>query len=234
MITFHIITVFPESMESYLATSVLGRAVKEGHIAVRFYNPRDYTDDSHQTVDDTSYGGGAGMVMKALPIAEAVAKARSAIGEGKRIKTILLSAKGEQYMQRHAVLFANNFDHIIIIAGRYEGIDERVISMTSAEELSVGPYVLTDGELPAMTLVSSVARLLPGVISFASLREESHWDERLRDEGAGALEYPHYTKPEVIIYKGHEYRVPEVLLSGNHKEIEVWRSKQRRGDLPKS
>lgn len=222
MTTFHIVTIFPEAFESYLKTSVLGRAEKRGLIRIKFVNPRDFADDKHRTVDDKPYGGGAGMVFKPEPVLKAVSKIRSGI-KSKKTKTVILSAKGKQFSQRMARNWAGNHKHIIIISGRYEGMDERVRIALRAEEISVGPYVLTDGDIAAMALVSSVSRLLPGVIKLESLEEESHFNAILDDEEEGGLEYPHYTRPEVIEYKGRKHRVPKVLLSGNHREIEAWR-----------
>jgi len=196
---FHIITIFPESMESYFATSILARAQKEQHIDIHFYNPRDFTEDKHKTVDDKPYGGGAGMVMKAIPIISAVQAAQESIAksDATRTKIVLLSAKGSQYTQTQAQKWQRDYDNIIIIAGRYEGIDERVKEILGAYEISIGPYVLTDGELPAMILISSISRLIPSVITRESLAEES---------SEGNTEYPHYTRPEYIEYNGNTYR----------------------------
>src|SRR5262249_36130781 len=141
----------------------------------------------------------------------------------KKRKVVLLSAKGKQFNQKTAERWAKNYDEFVFISGRYEGIDERVKLALKAEEISIGPYVLTDGELAAMAIISSVARLVPGVIRLESLQEESHWNSLLKDESRGRLEYPHFTRPEVVVWKGKKYTVPAVLRSGNHKEIEAWR-----------
>lgn len=222
MTNFHIISIFPDSFDSYLKTSVLGRAEKKGLIKINFIDPRDFTDDKHRTVDDRPYGGGAGMVFRPEPVLRAVSKTKSRI-RSKKTKTVVLSAKGKQFNQKMAMNWARDYKHIIIITGRYEGIDERVRTALRADEISLGPYVLTDGDVAAMALVSSISRLLPGVIKFESLKEESHFNTILDNEEKGNLEYPHYTRPEVIEYKGRKYRVPSVLLSGNHKDIDAWR-----------
>ncbi len=165
------------------------------------------------------------MVMKAEPILRAVEK----ISKSSRAhrKVFILSAKGKPFTQKLASQCAKNFDHIILISGRYEGIDERVKTILKAEEISIGPYVLTDGDVGAMVIVSAVTRLLPGVIRLESLREESHGNKVLEKEQT-LLEYPHYTRPEVISWKGKKYRVPKVLLTGNHKKINEWRTGKRK------
>jgi tRNA (guanine37-N1)-methyltransferase len=220
--TFHIVTIFPESLRSYLETSILGKAVKQRKIRIRFYNPRDFTRDKHRQVDDKPYGGGAGMVLKAEPIIKTVSSIKSKI-KSKKVTIVILSAKGKQFSQKTALNWSKKHKHIILITGRYEGIDERVRIALKAQEISIGPYVLTDGELPAMVLISTVTRLIPGVIKFESLNEESHFNrEALRVEEE-YLEYPHYTRPEEFFYKNKKYKVPKVLLSGDHKKIENWR-----------
>jgi len=200
---------------------MLRKAVEYKKVKINFYNPRDLTTDAHKTVDGTPYGGGAGMVLKAEPIIKVVEKIKSKI-RGKKIKIIILSAKGKQFTQKYARDWQKKFDHIILIAGRYEGIDERVKTILKAEEISVGPYVLTDGELPAGLIVSAITRLVPGVIRWESLQEESHWGEKVSGEEK-VLEYPHYTRPEIIKYKSKTYQVPKVLLGGNHAKIKAWR-----------
>lgn len=207
---FDIISLFPESFESYLGVSILKRAQKEKKIEIAVHDLRSYTTDKHRTVDDTPYGGGAGMVLKIEPLVRAL----SALKEkerGKNTRVILFSAKGKKYHQADAQRLSQ-YARLILIAGRYEGVDERVTEYVD-EELSVGDYVLTGGELPAMIVIDSVARLLPGVLGNAeSVETESHTEE-------GVVEYPQYTKPEVFEGK----RVPEVLLSGHHAAIEAWR-----------
>lgn len=224
---FHIITLFPHIFDSYLGESILKRAIAKGLIRVSVQNIRDFAKDKHRTADDRPYGGGAGMVLKALPILRAAETAHKNIKKGRRVKLALLSAKGKQFDQKMAYRLAKNYDDLILISGRYEGIDERVKKILKAEEISIGPYVLTDGEAAAMVVMSAVSRLVPGVIRMESLEEESHWNALVKEEQRAGqnLEYPHYTRPEVLIYQGKSYRVPRVLLSGNHKEIKKWRRK---------
>lgn len=148
-----------------------------------------------------------------------------------KTKIVVLSAKGKQFTQKTAYAWAKRCDRLILISGRYEGIDERVRLALGAEEISIGPYVLTDGDVAAMAIISAVSRLIPGVIKLESLREESHWKSSIKKEARGAtakLEYPHYTRPENLRWKGKIYRVPKVLLSGNHRKIAEWRSKHAR------
>lgn len=230
MITFHIFTIFPESFKSYFGASILKRTQEKKIIKIKIYNIRDFADDKRKTVDDKPYGGGAGMVMKPLPIIRAVEKILTTINR-KKSKIILFSAKGRQFSQKMAFDFSKKYKDILLICGRYEGIDERVKKVLKAEEISIGPYVLTDGEIPAMILVSSISRLLPGAISWESLQEESFFSKELRREKAGLLEYPHYTRPEIFKYKGKRYSVPKVLLLGDHKKINAWRIKARQKDV---
>lgn len=222
---FHIITIFPDSFRSYIETSILYKAQKQNKIKINFYNPREFTKDKHRQVDNKPYGGGAGMVLKAEPILKAVQKIKGSIKNKKaKVKVVILAAKGKQFDQKTALNYSKKFDHLILITGRYEGIDERVKIALRAEEISIGPYVLTDGELPAMVLISSISRLLPGVINESSLSEESFNNLKLEIENsAEQVEYPHYTRPEVIKFSGKNYRVPKVLLEGNHKKIKGWR-----------
>jgi len=225
---FDIITIFPNIFDSYINESILGRAQKNKLIKINTHDLRDYTSDKHNSVDDTPYGGGAGMVLMAEPILKAVDKINPPSLKLRRTsrksKVIVFSAKGKQFNQKMAYDWSKKLDQIIMICGRYEGIDERVVKALKAEEVSVGPYVLTDGEVPAMTVISTVSRLIPDVIKLKSLEEESHWNSITTKE---EKEYPHYTHPEVVEYKGKEYKVPDVLLSGNHAEIEKWRQKNR-------
>src|SRR3989338_7245619 len=224
---FDIITIFPEAFESYLNVSILKRARAKKLISVQFYNPRDFSSDKHRTVDSKPYGGGAGMVMMAEPILKAVSALRTFKIQKSKCKIIVLSAKGKQFSQKLAYDWSKKYDQLILISGRYEGIDERVKLALRAEEISIGPYVLTDGEIAAMTVISAVSRLIPGVIRLESLTEESHWNLLLKKEkdasiGKG-IEYPHYTRPERIKHKGKSYSVPKILLSGDHKKIAIWR-----------
>lgn len=182
-------------------------------------------------VDDKPYGGGAGMVLQAEPILKAFDKVDKKIKKGKK-KVVVFSAKGKIFNQKMAFNWAKKYKDIVFITGRYEGIDERVVKALKAEEISIGPYVLTDGDVATMVVSSAVARLVDGVIRLESLKEESYWNYILKKEKEGkldedTLEYPHYTRPEVLEYKGKKYRVPKVLLSGNHKKIAEWRNKHR-------
>jgi len=227
---FHIITIFPDIFDSYMNESIIGRAIKNKLIEVKFYNPRDYVKGSksnYKPADGKPYGGGAGMVLQAEPILKAFTKVEKKIKSKKR-KVVIFSAKGKPFNQKIAHDWAQKYKEIVFITGRYEGIDERVRQALKAEEISIGPYVLTDGDIAAMVVSSAVTRLIPGVIRLESLKEESHWNLLLKKEkdskvGENGLEYPHYTRPEVLEYKGKKYKVPKVLLSGNHKKIEEWR-----------
>jgi tRNA (guanine37-N1)-methyltransferase len=233
---FDIITIFPKIFDSYFSESILKRAREKKLVDIRVHNLRDFSRDTkHKKVDDKLYGGGAGMVIQAEPVLRAVSalkiKNQSTIKSGTKIKIIILSAKGKQFNQKMAADWARKYERLILISGRYEGIDERVKTVLRAEEISVGPYVLTDGDAAAMVVLSAVTRLIPGVIKLESLEEESHWNLLLKKEASVSgkgLEYPHYTRPEALSYKGKKYRVPKVLLSGNHKKIEEWRNKHRR------
>jgi len=240
MLNFHIITLFPEALASYLDSSILGRAQKEKKIKISYYNPRDFVKPTkaqsknqkpYLRVDDKPYGGGAGMVLQAEPILKAFTKVEKRI-RGKK-KIVVFSAKGKIFNQKIAYDWAKKYEDIVFITGRYEGIDERVVKALKAEEISIGPYVLTDGDVAMMAVVSAVARLVPGVIRLESLAEESHWNLLLKKEkdnkvGDNGLEYPHYTRPETLVFKGKKYKVPKVLLSGHHGEIEKWRSKGKK------
>lgn len=211
---FSIVTIFPEMFNSVFGTSILKRAVADGVIEVRFANPRDKATDKHKVVDDTPYGGGPGMVMKVEPLAKAIKGLR----KKKKHRVILLSAKGERFTQQKAQQLAHKYDELVLVCGRYEGVDERVLEYVD-EELSIGDYVLTGGELGAMVVADAVSRLVPGVLGDAeSAVDESH-------STPGYIEYPHYTRPEV--YDGH--RVPPVLLSGDHAAIAKWRKEQSGG-----
>ena len=218
--TFHIITIFPNIFSSYFNESIIKRAQAAGIIKINIYNLRDWTSDKHKTVDDTPYGGGAGMVMKIEPLYKAVCDIKDKIKKGS-IKTALLSAKGVIWNQKLAHSYCGP-DHIILICGRYEGVDERILNFVD-EEISIGEYVLTGGEIPAMVIVDSVTRLLPGALGNSqSVKNESH-------SQPGFLSAPQYTRPEVFTdQQGNKYPVPKILLSGNHQEIEKWRRRQSR------
>lgn len=225
---FDIITIFPKIFDSYFNESIIGRARKSGKIKINIINLRDFTKDKHQKVDDKPYGGGAGMVLMAEPLVKAVNFVKKS-GKNKKIKIVILSAKGKQFNQKTAYNWEKTYDQIIFISGRYEGIDERVKTILKADEISVGPYVLTDGDVAAMVVISAVTRLIPGVIRLESLQEESHWSGLIKDEaGFGNLEYPHYTRPEILKWKSKKYSVPKVLLSGDHKKINKWRRKHQK------
>jgi len=212
---FDIVTIFPAIFDSYFGESILKRAKEKGVIEIAVHNLRDYSTNKHHNVDDTPYGGGAGMVMQIQPIFDcvnAIKKQEAVINDQKKTRVILFSAKGKRYTQKDAKRLAK-YDQLIFICGRYEGVDERVAEQVADEELSIGDFVLTGGEIPAMAVVDSIARLLPGALGNEQSAEiESHSEE-------GYLEYPQYSKPEEF----GGWKVPEVLLGGNHGEIEKWR-----------
>lgn len=217
---FDILTLFPEALEPYLAASILGRAQEAKLIEVGLWDIRSYATDKHRTTDDTPYGGGAGMVMKVEPIDNAL----RAVGKEKnKRKVVVLSAKGTQFTQTKAAEYAQ-LDGLVLICGRYEGVDQRVVDHLADEEISVGPYVLAGGELPALIVLEATARLIPGVLgNEESLLEESYSGTSSRKD-TDVREYPQYTKPEE--YRG--WKVPEVLLSGNHAAIKQWRQAQQK------
>ncbi|OGG86076.1 tRNA (guanosine(37)-N1)-methyltransferase TrmD [Candidatus Kaiserbacteria bacterium RIFOXYB1_FULL_46_14] len=218
---FHVITIFPEICQVYTDASVLGRAqktdkgkgakVRGKKILVSYYNPRDFTTDKHHKVDERPYGGGPGMVMKAEPILKAWEKA---VGRKKgKVKTLIMSPRGKKFDQILAKKLAKDFEHIVLISGRYEGIDDRVKTILKAEEVSVGDYVLTGGELPALTIIDAVAREIPGVLG----TYESLEDQR---PTSGVS----YTRPDVLVWKSKKHSVPEVLLKGDQKKIDEYRT----------
>jgi tRNA (guanine37-N1)-methyltransferase len=212
---FGIISLFPEMFGPYTQQGVIGRAVKSGKIDVEHFNPRDFTHDRHRTVDDRPYGGGPGMLMMVKPLTDAITAAKQAGGE--KSKVIYLSPQGKKLNQAGVKTLAQH-DRLILICGRYEGIDERVIESHVDEEWSIGDYVLSGGELPALVLMDAVARLVPGVLGHnQSAIEDSFTD--------GLLDCPHYTRPEVLDGKS----VPSVLLSGDHEKIRQWRLQQSLG-----
>jgi tRNA (guanine37-N1)-methyltransferase len=228
---FDIITIFPNIFDCYFNESIIKRAQAKKLVKINIRNLRDYTNDKHQTVDDRPYGGGPGMILMIEPIYKAVTALKK---RNKKRRIILLSAKGKKFNQKMAQKFSK-LDQLILICGRYEGVDERVAKYVADEEISIGDYILTGGEVPAMVIVDAVTRLVPGVISQESLKEESFSDARYSKsdfkikncKSKIIKEYPQYTRPEN--FRG--WRVPQVLLSGNHQKIEEWRKKQMKKSL---
>lgn len=233
--TFSIITLFPELVEPYANSSILGRAQRKKLIAVKAINPRDFVHDKHHVVDDRPYGGGPGMVLKAEPILkaveEALGKRRQAIptsprsgesgprpegvgADDRRIFIGIMSPRGKQFDDAQARKMAKAYDHIVLISGRYEGVDARVKKILKAKDISVGPYVLTGGELPALSVLDAVARHIPGVLGDSNSLEHT----RTAAEDT-------YTRPETFTYKKKKYAVPSILLSGHHAAVESWRGK---------
>ena len=205
----HVVTIFPAMFPGPLAESITGRGLAEGKLTLSTVDPRDFTTDRHRSVDDYPYGGGPGMVMRPGPLVSAIESVRR---PGSRL--MLLSPSGRLFSQALAVSLSTE-SHLVLVCGRYEGVDERVGLATGAEEISIGDYVLTGGELAAMVVLDAVIRLLPGVLgSSDSSRDESHSE--------GLLEYPQYTRPAE--FRAH--RVPEVLLSGHHAQVAAWRHQQ--------
>jgi len=245
---FDIITIFPEIFQSYFNESIIKRAQKKGLIKINAHNLRDFTNDKsrpesgsrqgsgHKTaclpkpwrrqVDDKPYGGGAGMVMMVEPIFKAIKALRNPKSKilNSKTKIILFSPKGKKFDQKMAKRFSK-LDRLIMICGRYEGVDERVAKYIADEEVSVGDYVLTGGEIPAMIVVDAVTRLIPGVIAKESLNEESFSFAKEKALCEESYEYPQYTRPESIVINNKKRIVPKILLSGNHKKIEEWRKK---------
>lgn len=208
---FDVLTLFPEMIESCCGCSILKRAVENEVIEVRTTNPRDFTHSKHKKVDDTPYGGGAGMVLMAQPYVDAYEN----IEKSENTLTVMLTPQGEVFDDKMCNDFAK-YDQIILLCGHYEGFDERIVDIIKPKEVSIGDFVLTGGELPALCLIDSVSRKLEGTLgNFDSAEKDSFSD--------GLLDYPHYTKPRV--YKG--LKVPEVLLNGNHAEIEKYRHQQQ-------
>lgn len=221
---FDIITIFPELFEPFIKESLIAKARKKRLISIRAHNLRDWADDPHRTTDDSPYGGGLGMVMKVSPIFKAVnalKKVKRQNSKGKsssqKAKVILFTPRGEMFTQKMAHEFSK-LDQLIMICGRYEGVDERVARHIADKEISIGDYVLMGGELPAMVVAEAVSRLVPGVVGKPEfLKERSRKKE-------GFLEYPQYTRPaEFKPKKGVVWKIPEVLLSGDHEKIEEWR-----------
>lgn len=217
MLTFNIITIFPSVFTAYFSESIIKRAQEKNLVKINIHNLRDYTTDKHRTTDDKPYGGGPGMVMMIEPIFNCLKKLKLQPGKtGSNI--VLLSPRGRQLNQQMAIEFSQ-LQQLILICGHYEGVDQRVADHLVDEEISIGDYVLTGGELPAMVIVDAVTRLVPSVIKPESLTEESFGMSKTGTKPAKMLEYPQYTRPED--FQG--WKVPDVLLSGNHKKIEDWR-----------
>lgn len=209
---FDVLTLFPETFDLVMKESIIGRAQAKGLIEVKATNVRDYSNDKHKKVDDYPFGGGNGMVMTCQPVFDAYATITENLE--KKPKVIYMSPQGKVLTQKLAFELSKE-EHLVLLCGHYEGIDERIIDKLVDEEISIGDYVLTGGELPAMVLIDCVSRLIPGVLSSeGSFSDESHFD--------GLLEYPQYTRPAE--YKGMS--VPEILLSGHHAKIQKWREEQ--------
>ena len=226
MMNFHIMTLFPEMIEECLNTSILGRSINGGVISIDAVNIRDYTLDKHKKVDDYPYGGGAGMLMQAQPIYDAYRSIINKINYNKKVRTIYLTPQGTVFNQKMAIDLSKE-ENLIFLCGHYEGVDERVLEEIVTDYVSIGDYVLTGGELPSMVMIDAIARMVKGVLSNEESTEEESFSNNL-------LEYPQYSRPEVWNQK----KVPDVLLSGHHVNIEKWRleksiirTKQRRPDL---
>ena len=213
---FDIISIFPNIFDSYLNESIIKRAREKKLVDVRVHDLRNFSSGAHKRVDDRPFGGGPGMVLKVEPLVRAIA----AIPKKKKHLIILFSAGGKQFDAADSIAWPKKYDQIIMIAGRYEGVDERIKKIYSTkggkmQEISIGPYVLTGGELPSMVVIDAISRHIPGVLGKEESLEETRY-------GVGV---PTYTRPEVFEYKGKKYRVPKELLSGDHKKIEEWRRK---------
>ena len=214
---FHIITIFPEAFDSYLKESIIGRAIEAKKIKVSFYNQITFCKPKER-VDGRPYGGGPGMVLRPEVFIKSIEKALKAISkkEKAKIKIINFSPNGKKFDTAYAKTTAKKYTDIILISGRYEGIDARVKKIFKAEDISIGDYVLTGGELPAMVLLDSISRQIPGVLG----KYESLEEERVSSSEV-------YTRPEILKYKNKNYKVPKVLLSGNHKDIEEWKQNSK-------
>jgi tRNA (guanine37-N1)-methyltransferase len=219
---YHIITLFPESLDSYINSSIISRAISDKKIKIKFYNPRKYTQDKNGRVDQKPYGGGPGMVLEAMSVIKAIeASLKSKKNSPSEKALIWLSPSEKQFDTPLAEKMSKKYKELIIVCGRYEGIDERVVKITKdmkikVEKISVGPYVLTGGELPALILLDTISRRIPGVLGNIN---------SLEDKRISAKEV--YTRPEILEYKGKKYRVPKVLVSGHQKKIEEWKMKHR-------
>jgi len=223
---FHILTLFPEMVMQGLGTSIIGKAAERGYISIETVNIRDYTLDKHGKVDDYPYGGGAGMLMQAQPVYDAYQSVVNRIGQERARRIVYVTPQGKTFSQEMAREMARESD-LILLCGHYEGIDERVLEEIVTDEVSIGDYVLTGGELPAMVMIDAIARLVPGVLHNGDSAQTESFENDL-------LEYPQYSRPEVW----HEKRVPEILLSGDHAKVDAWRleqsllrTKEKRPDL---
>lgn len=214
-----VVSLFPEMFRAVTEYGITSRAVNNGVVSLQCWNPRDYVLDKHRTVDDRPYGGGPGMLMKAEPLLDAIEAARLAMPDG--AKVVYLSPQGAP-LDQAKVQEMSREQHLILLAGRYEGVDERVIEAEVDEELSIGDYVISGGEIAAMVVIDSITRLLPGALGDELSAEEDSFVN-------GLLDYPHYTRPES--YKGRQ--VPDILLSGDHEQIRRWRLKQSLGRTSK-
>jgi tRNA (guanine37-N1)-methyltransferase len=214
---FHIITIFPDTFISYLNESIIGRAIKNKLIEVKFYNPRDFikgNKSNYKPVDDKPYGGGPGMVMQAEPILKAVEFVLKKI-KSKKVLIVNFIPSAPKFTTTFAKTFSKKYTDVVLICGRYEGIDARIDKILKTKKFSIGDYVLTGGELPAMVLIDSISRQIPGVLG----KYESLEEERVSSSEV-------YTRPEILKYKNKNYKVPKVLLSGNHAKIEEWKKKK--------
>lgn len=221
MIKFDVITIFPNIFDSYLKESLISRAQKKKFIKINIHNLRDFATDNHKTVDDRPFGGGLGMVLKVESIFKAVKSLKSKI-INQKLKIILFTPRGKKFNQKLAYKLSKE-KNIIFICGRYEGVDERVAKHIANMELSIGDYDLMGGELPAMVVIETIARLIPGVLGKKQLLKERITKNK------GFIEYAQYTRPEAFSpKKGKNWRVPKVLLSGNHKKIEAWKKQHGR------
>ena len=210
---FDVITIFPEMLDSFKNESLLKRAQQKNLLQIQIHNLRNWTTDKHKTLGDKAFGGGLGMVLMPEPIQKAVQD----IKKKKKAKVILFTPRGKKFDQKKAQQFSK-LDQLIMICGRYEGVDERIAKYIADEEISIGDYVLMGGEVAAMTVIETVARLIPGVVGKPEFLKE-------RSSRSGFIEYPEYTRPEILEINKKKRRVPKVLMSGNHKKIEEWKSK---------
>ena len=208
---FHVVTLFPETIEAYTSASILGRAQREKKLSVKTYQLRDFVTNKWDKVDERPYGGGPGMVIQAEPVIKAVEKIR----KGKKMKVLITAAGGKPLTNAYAKALAKQKD-VIIVCGRYEGIDARAKKVLKAEEVSVGPYILTGGEVPALAIIDATARQIPGVLGKFESLEESR-----------VASHEIYTRPKVLKVKGKSYLVPKVLLSGHHANMDAWKEKKR-------